>query len=85
MVGPKHPEQPVDLWLDGEKGQSFYLKAYSDNLMEIQIPEVVRKTGAMQGYHLLRFSIVNLTRPADVGMGPDSRNLGIGLKVLVLH
>ena len=85
LVGPQHQEQPVDLWLDGEKVQSFCLKAYSDNLMEIQIPEVAQKTGAMRGYHLLRFSILNPARPVDIGMGLDSRNLGIGLKALVLH
>jgi len=71
--------------LDGEKVQSFCLKAYSDNLMEIQIPEAAQRMGAMRGYHLLRFSILNPARPADIGVGPDPRNLGIGLKALVLH
>jgi len=85
LVGPQHQEQTVDLWWDGEKIQSFCLKAFSDNLMEIRIPEAAQKTGVMRGYHLLRFSILNPAKPADIGMGPDSRNLGIGLKTLVLH
>ena len=85
LVGPQHQEQPVDLWLDGEKVQSFCLRSRSDNLMEIQIPEAAQKIGAMRGYHLLRFSILNPARPADIEMGPDFRNLGIGLKALVPH
>jgi len=43
-----------------------------------------QKMGAMRDYHLLRFSILNPARLADIGMGPGSRNLGIALKALIL-
>lgn len=85
LVSPQHKEQSVDLWLDDEKVQSFSLKSYSDNMMKIGIPESARKTGAIRNYHLLRFSILNPVRPVDIGMGPDSRSLGLGLKALSLH
>jgi hypothetical protein len=75
FVNGKHPEQKIEYTADGQSFKSITLNRFADNQIEIPISASMRA----DGYALLEFKLLNPVSPKSLGMGDDSRELGIGL------
>ena len=75
FVNGKHPEQKIEYTTDGQNLKLITLNQFADNRIEIPINASMRE----DGYALLEFKLLNPVSPKSLGMGDDSRELGIGL------
>jgi Family of unknown function (DUF6311) len=75
FVNGKHPEQRVEYTTDGRDFKSISLNQFSGNQINVPVNSVMRT----DGYALLEFKLLNPVSPKSLGMGDDSRELGIGL------
>jgi hypothetical protein len=78
FVNGKHPEQKIEYSTDGKNFKSVSLNQFAGNQMEIPITSSMRT----DGYSLLEFKLLNPVSPKSLGLGDDSRELGIGLTKL---
>jgi hypothetical protein len=75
FVNGKHPEQRIEFTGDGQNFKSISLAQFSGNQIDIPVTAAMRK----DSYALLEFKLLNPVSPKSLGMGDDSRELGIGL------
>lgn len=78
FVNGKHPEQRIEYTANGQNFQSRSLKQFSENQIDIPITSSMRA----DGYGLVEFKLLNPASPKSLGLGDDSRELGIGLTKL---
>jgi len=76
LVSNKHPEQLVNVMMNGKLRVSTLLNIEDDN--QILIP---LEAGDLSSERLIvEFQLPSLVSPASLGMGKDERKLAIGLK-----
>ena len=78
FVNGKHPEQKIEYTTDGQSFKLISLNQFAGNQLEIPINASMRA----DSYALLEFKLLNPVSPKSLGMGDDSRELGIGLTKL---
>jgi len=75
LVTATHPEQKVDVWVNGQLQQSLKLTQDSNNAVKIALPT---KTPT-QDYVTIELKLPNKVKPKDIGIGDDIRELAIGM------
>jgi len=75
LVTATHPEQKVDVWVNGQLQQSLKLTQDSNNAVKIALPA---KTPT-QDYVTIELKLPNKVKPKDIGIGDDIRELAIGM------
>ena len=75
FVNGKHPEQKMEFTTDGQNFKSLTLSQFSGNQIDIPVTAAMRSVG----YALIEFKLLNPVSPKSLGLGDDSRELGIGL------
>lgn len=78
FVNGKHPEQKIEYTTDGDNFKSISLNQFAGNKLEISINASMRA----DGYALIEFKLLNPVSPKSLGMGDDTRELGIGITKL---
>ena len=78
FVNGKHPEQKVEFTSDGQNFKLIALSQFSGNQIDVPINTAMRK----DGYVLIEFKLLNPVSPKSLGLGDDTRELGIGLTKL---
>ena len=78
FVNGKHPEQKIEYTTDGDNFKSISLNQFAGNQLEIPINVSMRA----DGYALIEFKLLNPVSPKSLGMGDDTRELGIGITKL---
>jgi len=73
FTGPALQPQHVDVFANGHKVAAWDVSGRTDAIMTATIPQADLAEGPL----LLRLDIAKPTRPCDVGMGPDWRELGV--------
>lgn len=75
FVNGKHPEQKIEFTTDGQNFKSLTLSQFSGNQIDVPVTAAMRA----DGYALVEFKLLNPVSPKSLGLGDDSRELGIGL------
>jgi len=75
FVNGKHPEQKMEFTTDGQNFKPLTLSQFSENLIDVPVTTTMRA----DGYALVEFKLLNPVSPKSLGLGDDSRELGIGL------
>jgi len=75
FVNGKHPEQKMEFTTDSQNFRSLTLSQFSGNQIDIPVTAAMRA----DGYALVEFKLLNPVSPKSLGLGDDSRELGIGL------
>lgn len=75
FVNGKHPEQKIEYTTDGLNFKSTSFSQFSGNQIDIPVTTLMRQ----DGYALVEFKLLNPASPKSLGLGDDSRKLGIGL------
>jgi hypothetical protein len=79
LLGKGHPSQTVTVSVnDVTVGQIRFDDAHNSGWRTLPVP-LSALTRGRQGIFDVSFKIEQPVRPADLGMGPDSRELGMGL------
>jgi len=78
FVNDKHPEQLIEYTANGQNFESHSLNQFSGNQIEIPITSSMHSNG----YALVEIKLLNPASPKSLGLGDDSRELGIGLTKL---
>ena len=81
FVNGKHPEQKMEFTTDGQNFKSLTLSQFSGNQIDIPVTAAMRSVG----YALIEFKLLNPVSPKSLGLGDDSRELGIGLTKVDIH
>jgi hypothetical protein len=81
FVGPKHPKQSLEVAISGEQPKAFTLSQFEQNTIKLAIP------AAAYGKEFLTidFKMADPASPKDLGMGEDTRKLGVGIKRVVIE
>jgi hypothetical protein len=76
LVTPNHPQQRVEVSLDGQLQKMVTLSQASDNRFTIEIPK------SLQGGKIITIGLrfLDAASPQSLGMNADTRTLAIGLK-----
>jgi peptidoglycan/LPS O-acetylase OafA/YrhL len=85
LLGGTLEAQHIGIWLNNIKAGTARLNADSDRQFVVDIPASVRRSLADNPVLKLRLELPNATRPADLGINGDARQLGIGLTALTLR
>ena len=72
-VGPKHPEQIVEIYLDGKLQKTERLVNKDINHINLDIPSDISRN-----YVKIEFRLQNPIRPSHLNGADDNRLLGIG-------
>ncbi|MBU3623212.1 hypothetical protein ICN47_05665 [Polynucleobacter sp. AP-Latsch-80-C2] len=75
FVNGMHPEQKMEFTTDGQNFKSLTLSQFSRNQIDVPVTAAMRA----DGYALVEFKLLNPVSPKSLGLGDDSRELGIGL------
>jgi hypothetical protein len=75
IVSPNHPEQNIEILVNGVKQKDELLNGKEVQKITIPIP----KLHPNDGYLLIEFHFPNRISPKELGQGADERKLGIGL------
>jgi hypothetical protein len=75
-VNANHPEQMIQLLINGSMGPQKVLHSFDDNTIVITIPPIASR----QGYISLKMTYPNAKSPRQINNGSDIRVLAIGLK-----
>jgi hypothetical protein len=78
FVNGKHPEQLIEYTANRQKFESLSLNQFSGNQIDIPITASMHSNG----YALVEIKLLNPASPKSLGLGDDSRELGIGLTKL---
>jgi hypothetical protein len=78
FVNGKHPEQKIEFTSDGQNFKSLTLSHFSGNQIDFPVTTAIRA----DGFALVEFKLLNPVSPKSLGLGDDSRELGIGLTKL---
>ena len=81
FVTPKHPTQEFAFWVNGVHFQDVVIRSDSNNRLTIPITPAIQNSGSLN----LDFKFKNPAKPADYGVGDDSRLLAIGLESAVFQ
>ena len=76
VVSPNHPQQAVEVWVNGLLQQKPIFTQGEGNQIVISIP----KEASERGYITIELRFPNRVKPKDIGMGDDVRELSIGLE-----
>ena len=75
FVTPQQPQQPVEIWVNGQLQKTVILKAFEGNYFTVQVPAPAPNQSAS-----IMFKIPDAISPKALGLGADDRLLGIGLQ-----
>ena len=81
FVGPKHPKQVIEIGIDGQAPKTFTLNQFDQNVIKLPIPASAYGKEFMN----LNLKIADPASPKDLGMGEDTRKLGVGIKRAVIE
>ncbi|CAN1500833.1 hypothetical protein MCEZE4_00492 [Burkholderiaceae bacterium] len=81
VVSPRHPEQHVEVWVNGELQQIVNLMRGEGNQITVALPAAAQRLG----YVTVEFRFPDRVRPQDIGMGDDIRELSMGLVTATFH
>ena len=81
FVSPKQATQTVEISLDGQGPQKVTLNRFEGNLVKIPIPASTHGKEWLD----ITFKIPGAVSPKALGIAPDDRPLGIGLKSVVFE
>ena len=75
FTAPSQPFQEVDIWMDGIYKTRVIIRNGGEKLITLPIPaESVLKKNVV-----IKLDLPNRLRPKDIGIGDDTRELGVGL------
>ena len=84
LVSPAHPNQDVELSINGTVAKTISLTEANGNRIEFAVPDAAKKVLKEFGYLRLQFRLLNAIAPRDIGLnGGDDRRLAIGLRLLL--
>ena len=81
FVNAKQPTQNVEITVDGQSTQKFSLSRFEDNQIKVPIPS----SAFGKEWLDITFKLPDAVSPKALGMAPDDRILGIGLKTAVFE
>ena len=81
VVSPSHPQQAVEVWVNGLLQQKPIFTQGEGNQITIGIP----KEASERGYVTIELRFPNRVKPKDIGMGDDVRELSIGIESATFH
>ena len=81
FVNAKHPQQALELWVNGKLEQNITLTQGSANLIVIPLSQSMKDQPSLQ----IEFKFNNPAKPSDLGLGNDERLLAIGLEKAVFQ
>ena len=73
-INPKHPEQIIEIYLDGKLQKKEKLSKKDISHVDLIIPPDISRN-----YIKIEFKLINPVRPKDLDGTDDNRQLGIGL------
>jgi hypothetical protein len=76
LVTAKHPQQRVEILLDGELQKTVTLTQVNDNQFTVSIPQALQKTKTIA----IDLRFLDAISPQSLGMNADTRTLALGLK-----
>lgn len=79
FVKPSHPEQDVEVWVNGVLEASTRLSISAENRIEVSLSDAARRKIRKPGFLHLRFRFADAASPQDIGENSDNRRLAIGL------
>ena len=77
LISPNHPQQQVDIWVNGHYQKTSILQKNQGNIIHVSIPSDQIDSG--QDYLEIELKLPNKVKPVELGLGNDIRELGIGL------
>jgi len=81
FVGPKHPKQSLEVAISGQPSKAFALSQFEQNTIKLAIPA----SAYDKEFLVLDFKMTDPASPKDLGMGEDTRKLGVGIKRVVIE
>ena len=81
FVGPKHLKQTLEIGVDGGSSKAFTLSQFEQNRITLPIPA----SAYGKEFLVLDLKIADPASPKDLGMGEDTRRLGVGIKRVVIE
>ncbi|WP_221066617.1 DUF6311 domain-containing protein [Methylomagnum ishizawai] len=85
LVASPHPEQAVEVWMNGVLAGTERLAQYSGNQIRMAIPQSVRDQFGTDPVLNLKFKFPGVVRPVDIGLGDDKRHLALGLIAITVR
>jgi hypothetical protein len=76
LVTPKHPQQRVEILLDGDLQKTVTLKQANDNQFTVLIPQALQQAKTIT----IDLRFLDAISPQSLGMNADARTLALGLK-----
>ena len=77
LISPNHPQQQVDIWVNGHYQKTSILQKNQGNIIDVSISSDQIDSG--QDYLEIELKLPNKVKPVELGLGNDIRELGIGL------
>ena len=81
FVGPKHPKQSLEVAISGQPSKAFTLSQFEQNTIKLAIPA----SAYDKEFLVLDFKMTDPASPKDLGIGEDTRQLGVGIKRVVIE
>ena len=81
FVGPKHPKQSLEIAISGQPFKAFTFSQFEQNRITLPIPA----SAYNKEFLVLDLKITDPASPKDLGMGEDTRQLGVGIKRVVIE
>ena len=81
FINDKQPNQVVEISINGIPQKKVTLSRFEDNLVKVTIPP----SAYDQEWLEMGFKIPTANSPKTLGISPDDRDLGIGLKSAVFE
>lgn len=76
LITPQHPEQRVEIWLDGQAQKTVTLRQINDNQFTIAIPPSLQHSKSIT----IDMRFLDAISPQSLGINKDDRALALGLK-----
>jgi hypothetical protein len=76
LVTPKHPQQRVEIFFDGQLQKTVTLTQANDNQFTVAIPQTLHHAKKIT----IDFRFLDAISPKSLGMNGDNRTLSLGLK-----
>ncbi|WP_218068315.1 DUF6311 domain-containing protein [Candidatus Thiosymbion oneisti] len=84
LVSPLHPEQNIEISVNGMVATTARLTTYAANRIRVPIPDAVREKLQKHRTLRLKFRFPDAVRPQALRIGDDSRSLALGLMAITL-
>jgi hypothetical protein len=75
ITSPKHPEQKIEILVNGAKQKDVLLSGKEVQKINIPVPKLHQH----DGYLLIEFHFPDRKSPKELGQGVDERKLGLGI------